>query len=139
MAKKNEDMVQDTAVNDEQQEKVISVTESQLMAMIKAAIEEDKKKAEENLEPTVDEKTEEQKKLKAYYDELVTINLFLDNDKYKDDMIVAMNGKVWQIKRGEDVQVPRYVAKIIENSMKQDRATALKIRELEEKYERESK
>lgn len=139
MAKKNEDMVQDTAVNDEQQEKVISVTESQLMAMIKAAIEEDKKKAEENLEPTVDEKTEEQKKLKAYYDELVTINLFLDNDKYKDDMIVSMNGKVWQIKRGEDAQVPRYVAKIIENSMKQDRATALKIRELEEKYERESK
>lgn len=139
MAKKNEDMVRDAAVNAEQQEKVISVTESQLMAMIKAAIEEDKKKDEENLEPTVDERTEEQKKLKAYYDEIVTINLFLDNDKYKDDMIVAVNGKVWQIKRGEDVQVPRYVAEIINNSMKQDRATALKIRELEEQYERESK
>lgn len=141
MAKKSEEVIQGTeaVVETEKKENVLQVTESQLMALIKAAIEEDRKKAEDNLEPAVDEKTEEQKKLKAYYDELVTINLFMDNDKYKDDVIVAVNGKVWQIKRGEDVKVPRHIAEVINNSMKQDRATALEIRKLEEKYENESK
>lgn len=141
MAKKSEEVIQGTeaVVETEKKENVLQVTESQLMALIKAAIEEDRKKAEDNLEPAVDEKTEEQKKLKAYYDELVTINLFMDNDKYKDDVIVAVNGKVWQIKRGEDVKVPRHIAEVINNSAKQDRATALEIRKLEEKYENESK
>ena len=66
MAKKSEEVIQGTeaVVETEKKENVLQVTESQLMALIKAAIEEDRKKAEDNLEPAVDEKTEEQKKLK---------------------------------------------------------------------------
>lgn len=56
--------------------------------------------------------------------DLTSIRLFKDNDKYKDDVFVAVNGKRWQIKRGVDVMVPRYVADVLEQSMKQDAATA---------------
>lgn len=42
-------------------------------------------------------------------------------DKYDDsDLIVAVNGKVWQIKQGEEVEIPLYVVKAIENSNRQN-------------------
>lgn len=56
--------------------------------------------------------------------DLVPIRLFKDNDKYKDDVFVAVNGRSFQIKRGETVQVPAYVAEVLEQSMAQDNATA---------------
>ena len=46
--------------------------------------------------------------------DLVPIRLFKDNDKYKDDVFVAVNGRSFQIKRGETVQVPAYVAEVLE-------------------------
>ena len=49
--------------------------------------------------------------------DLVPIRLFKDNDKYKDDVFVAVNGRSFQIKRGETVQVPAYVAEALEQSM----------------------
>ena len=54
----------------------------------------------------------------------VTIQLFKDSGKYKDDVFVAINGRRWQIKRGVPVQVPPEVARILEQSMRQDAATA---------------
>lgn len=56
--------------------------------------------------------------------ELVDFYAFKDNGKYKDDIVVGVNGKIWKIKRGEHVKIPRYVAKVIENSMEQDEKTA---------------
>ncbi len=55
---------------------------------------------------------------------MVKVRLFKDNDKYKDDVFVAVNGKSFQIKRGLEVEVPDYVAEVLERSMKQDQATA---------------
>lgn len=55
---------------------------------------------------------------------MVTIRLFKDGERYKDDVDVAVNGKNYRIKRGEDVEVPDYVAEVLERSMKQDEATA---------------
>ncbi len=55
---------------------------------------------------------------------MVKIRLFKDNDKYKDDVFVAVNGRSYQIKRGEEVEVPDFVAEVLERSMKQDQATA---------------
>ena len=52
------------------------------------------------------------------------IRLFRDNDKYKGDVTVILNGKVYKIQRGVEVEVPAAVAEIIENSMKQDADTA---------------
>lgn len=57
----------------------------------------------------------------------VTIRLFKDNDKYKSDVPVILNGKVYQIQRGVDVEVPEEVAAILEASMKQDANTAMLI------------
>lgn len=66
--------------------------------------------------------------------ETVTINLFFDGDKYKDDVLVRVDGKRYQIRRGVDVQVPRKVADVIEQQLKQDKNTAAMIRKLENDY-----
>ncbi len=79
--------------------------------------------------------TVQEHKSPDYEHELVGLRLFKDNDKYKDDLTVIINGKAWQIKRGEDVTVPRYVANVIEQSFKQDLATA-KLIEYESKNSR---
>ncbi|MEA4920633.1 MAG: hypothetical protein VB078_06925 [Clostridiaceae bacterium] len=49
---------------------------------------------------------------------------FKDNDKYKDDIFVAVNGKTFKIQRGKHVRIPRYVAEVLANSMDQDARTA---------------
>lgn len=57
-------------------------------------------------------------------EKLVPIRLFKDNNKYKDDVFVAVNGRSFLIKRGETVQVPACVAEVLEQSMDQDSRTA---------------
>lgn len=57
-------------------------------------------------------------------EKLVKIRLFKDNERYKDDVFVAVNGRSFQIKRGEEVEVPESVAEVLERSMDQDAATA---------------
>ena len=54
----------------------------------------------------------------------VEIELFKDSERYKDDVFVAVNGKAYQIRRGERVSVPAAVAEVIENSRRQEKATA---------------
>ena len=48
-----------------------------------------------------------------------TIRLYKDNDKYKDDVQVIVNGKVFIIQRGVDVEVPDFVAEVLDNAQKQ--------------------
>lgn len=77
------------------------------------------------------EMTEEQKKKaeeeKAYYNELVEVKLFKDNNKYKDDVFVAVNGENCVIKRGEKVMVKRKFAELLDCSDLQDYETSLLI------------
>ena len=126
-------------IKEEILEEKITVTPSMLEQMIEAAIKQKMDTQASGSVGTTPTETEEAKKLRAHYEEKVTVNLFLDNDKYKDDVMVSVNGKLWQIQRGVDVKVPRYVSEVLDNSMKQDRATALRIRELESKFDAESK
>lgn len=72
-------------------------------------------------------------------EKLVPIRLFKDNEKYKDDVFVAVNGRSFQIKRGETVMVPDYVATVLEQSMAQDMATANLIEAESSRYEAEAK
>jgi hypothetical protein len=72
-------------------------------------------------------------------EELVPIRLFKDNDKYKDDVFVAVNGERVQIKRGETVMVKRKFARVLEQSMDQDAATANLIEAESGRYEAEAK
>lgn len=52
----------------------------------------------------------------------VKFTAFKDDDKYKDDIFVAVNGKRYQIKRGVEVEVPESVYKVLMNSSAQDQA-----------------
>lgn len=66
--------------------------------------------------------------------EKVTIKLFKDNGKYKDDLVVGVNGVTYQIQRGIAVEVPRYVADVIYQSERQDQNTANMIEKLTSDY-----
>ena len=74
------------------------------------------------------ELTEEQKKAneerKAYWNELVEVRLFKDNNKYKDDVYVSVNGENCVIKRGEKVLVKRKFAEVLDKSDMQDYETS---------------
>ena len=56
--------------------------------------------------------------------ELVPFYLFRDNDKYKDDVFVAVNGEGCQIQRGKQVMIKRKFAEVLQRSMDQDNKTA---------------
>ena len=77
--------------------------------------------ATEAVENAADEEAAENTTLVSddYLEELVEIMLFKDSDKYSDDLVVTLNGKNYQIKRGVKVMVPRKVQLVIEDSMKQ--------------------
>lgn len=54
----------------------------------------------------------------------VSIHLFRDNERYKNDVFVCVNGKTALIQRGKTVEVSPDIAEVLENSMQQDAATA---------------
>ena len=77
------------------------------------------------------ELTEEQKKAieerKAYWNELVEVKLFKDNNKYKDDVYVSVGDDNCVIKRGERVLIKRKFADVLDKSDMQDYETSLLI------------
>lgn len=62
--------------------------------------------------------------VEAYLNEYVAIKLFRDNDRYRDDVYVAVNGRNCVIKRGEWVKVKRKFALVLDQSEIQDMKTA---------------
>lgn len=101
---------------------------AQLRAEIKAEEAQEKANTERNAEMAHRKAMEEAKK------DLVTIELFQDAGEYADDVRVIVNGVVYTIKRGVPVQVPRFVAEVIEASSRQDKATVNLIRTKENEY-----
>lgn len=65
-------------------------------------------------------KATKSRNLEAYYKELVPVMLIKDNNRYKDDVTVTVNGLNYQIQRGISVMVPRCVALVLERSQKQE-------------------
>lgn len=65
----------------------------------------------------------ESKSEKAYMNEEVSIRLFKDDSRYKDDLFVAVNGDNCVIKRGVWVKVKRKFALVIDQSLIQDQTT----------------
>ena len=103
----------------------------QVEAMLAQAREEAAKIIADAKASVGGELTEEQKKAqeerKEYWNELVEVKLFKDNNKYKDDVYVAVNGENCVIKRGERVMVKRKFADVLDNSDMQDYETSLLI------------
>jgi hypothetical protein len=60
----------------------------------------------------------------AYLNEYVEIRLFRDNEKYKDDVYVAINGKNCIIRRGVWTRIRRKFALLLDQSEIQDLRTA---------------
>lgn len=71
--------------------------------------------------------------------EKVTIKLFRDNGKYKDDLTVTVNGVTYQIQRGVTVKVPRFIADVIAQSERQDTQTANMLEKLVTDFEDKTK
>ena len=72
---------------------------------------------------------EELKRAKAkeyedYLNEYISVKLFRDQDKYRDDVYVAVNGQNCIIKRGEWVKIKRKFALVLDASEIQDMKTA---------------
>lgn len=85
-----------------------------------------------------DERKSKKAKEEEYLNEYVSIKLFRDNDKYKDDVYVAVNGKNCIIKRGEWVKVRRKFALVLDQSEIQDLKTAAFLEAEQKKFEAES-
>ena len=69
-----------------------------------------------------------------YLEELVSIKLFRDGGRYRDNVYVAVNGQNCIIKRGEWVKVKRKFAMVLDASEIQDMKTAQMIEAEEEKF-----
>ena len=67
---------------------------------------------------------EQAREYERYLNEYISVKLFKDNDRYKDDVYVAVNGQNCIIKRGEWVRVKRKFALVLDASEIQDMRTA---------------
>lgn len=67
--------------------------------------------------------------------EETTVKLFLDGDKYKDDVYVAYNGRAYLIKRGVSVTVPKGVANVLRDAERQAAAASKHTKGLQQQYE----
>ena len=112
--------------------KELNIAEAQ--AQIAALIAEAKAEAEKIKEAArqaagmksaaEEEKAKKAAEQAAYMEEYVEVKLFKDNDKYKDDVFVAVNGENCVIKRGERVKIKRKFAEVLEHSEHQDYETS---------------
>ncbi len=71
---------------------------------------------------------------RARLEEYVSIKLFRDNDKYRDDVYVAVNGENCMIKRGEWVRVKRKFALLLSECEMQDMKAAAYCEEQQSRF-----
>lgn len=67
----------------------------------------------------------------------VTITLQLGHDTEDDEVFVSVNGYRYQIQRGVEVEVPRFVAEVLKNSDKQKLEARKRMNELQKKADKE--
>lgn len=79
------------------------------------------------------------KRLNEEGEEYVMIKLFRDDDKYNDDVFVAVNGEGCNIPRGIPTRIKRKFARNLEQSDLQDAKTAQYMSEKENEFAMETK
>lgn len=89
-------------------------------------IKQEEIKQEESVQDNTEQKNEEER---------VLIHLFKDNDRYKSDVTVSVNGKLFVIQRGVDVYVPKSVKEVLDNSQKQDLFAEKQMEAFHKQYE----
>ena len=122
----------ETENQEESQPKTVTLTMDELKKLIAEEVEKAKSEGGQVNEDKAAEKFEsdQEKQEREYFEELVEVELFFDGVKYKDDVIVNINGKAWQIQRGVPVKVPRFVKEVLDSSAKQDAATRRMVQKL---------
>lgn len=70
--------------------------------------------------------------------ELVPFTAFKDDGRYKDDIFVSIGNKNWQIKRGVEVMIPRYVYNYLMRSQAQNNATYKLMEQKASEYKNDS-
>ena len=71
-----------------------------------------------------DKKKAAAREYEEYLNQYISVKLFKDNDRYRDDVYVAVNGQNCVIKRGEWVRIKRKFALVLDASEIQDMKTA---------------
>jgi hypothetical protein len=70
----------------------------------------------------------------GYLEERVPVMLYKDGDKYKDDVVLAINGEKIQIQRGIQVYIKRKFMNVLENQYRQQMIAADMQDRLAEEY-----
>ena len=107
----------------------------EIEALIKARVEAEIEAAKPETEEQIREE-QKRKEIDEWLNQRVSVKLMKDSERYKDDVFVGVNGKGWLIKRGVPVQIPRYVAMALEDSLAQDEQTAMLIEKKTADYQR---
>lgn len=71
---------------------------------------------------------------RAEMEEYVEVRLFKDNNKYKDDVVVGVNGEFCQIQRGVPVKIKRKFAEVLDSSSLQDYETSVMLEKKQAEY-----
>lgn len=74
-----------------------------------------------------------------YLNRLEPVMLMKDNQNYKDDVTVTYNGVNYQIQRGKQVMVPKFLKLILEDSHRQQMRAADFSAGLSEAFEQKTK
>ena len=89
-----------------------------------AAIAEEKSEQEKQADAQSAKFKQFLREQEAWLNEYVEVRLFKDNEKYKDDVYVAINGKNCVIRRGVWTRIRRKFALLLDQSEIQDLRTA---------------
>jgi len=124
-----------------------SMTKAELLAFIEeqtAALEEKTKELEaknEIFEAEAIPEAVDQAPMgtREWLNERVPFYAFKDNDRYKDDIVVGINGKNFIIQRGKQVMIPRYVKIHIDGSTAQEAVAADVIAGFQEQHKTRAK
>jgi hypothetical protein len=113
--------------------------EADLDAMKKqnASLEKEKKSLVGQLEAATDPKQEAVSTgitPEQFLEERVPVQLIKDNDRYKDDVSVCLNGEICQIQRGKVVYLKRKFALILESQYRQQMIAADLQTKLQDEY-----
>lgn len=100
---------------------------------LQALIAQEVEKAKGSAQPAKEQKAKK-RFVKAAPAEKVKIKLFRDNGRYAKPVFVAVNGHKFIVPRGVEVEVPAYIAKVLDESFRQDMETADQLMQLERKF-----
>lgn len=120
MAKENTKAVKETADNEKYEA---------LLARIEALEKENDELIKKDLPEEKSPLSEEKQAAENYLNEKVKIKLFKDGKDYKDDVVVGINGKIIQIKRGVEVEIERKYALLLDQAQIQSIKAAEMIEE----------